>query len=186
MLALTNVSAPDLYLPPSLSPFKRSMKEMNDIKKIKKIKMFFCCALLAVLAFAIPSEADAVLNPTGKYIRIALQNHSCAPDELSSWKCEISGEGGVEQITMEEYFELAEPMTTLSDGTILIPDMPVPGGVVEFYFRASRPGFVNLRLTRGTADALWADANFRVAVFSDLKAEILERSEKYDWPTDEK
>lgn len=155
------------------------MKGMNDIKKITT---FFCCALLTVLAFATLSEAGAVLNPTGKYIRIALQNHSCAPDELSSWKCEISGDGGAEQITMEEYFELAEPMTTQPDGTVLIPDMPVPGGVVEFYFRASRPGFVNLRITRRDADALWADANFRVAVFSDLRAEILKHSEKYDWP----
>ena len=157
----------------------------------KAILMLMLAAATLTLFFAACSAASVVSETDGQYIRIILETRSDKAFAMglewnAEWKFEALGDGAIEEVSTHEYFDAAEKelaKKSSSDGKkIFVPDMPVPGGYVEFYFKGVKSGFVDLRVTcELPGSSPLAEAKFKIAVFSDLKTYVLESSENYDW-----
>ena len=149
-------------------------------------------SLLLAMLLASVSAASVISSETdGRFIRVILETRSdkafaTGVEWDAQWKFEAQGDGAVEEVSFNDYFDAVEKELAkepAEDGFVRLPDMPIPGGYVEFYFKGVRPGFVDLRITcelPGRSAPL-AEAKFRIAVFSDLKINVLESSQKYDW-----
>ena len=145
--------------------------------------------LLALLPASV-GAASGVSETDGRYVRIILETRSdkAFADGIewkAEWKYDTRGDGAVEEVSFQEYFDAAEKELSKDapDGMIVLPDYPIPGGYVEFYFKGAAPGFVDLHITCGLPGerAPLADARFRIAVFSDMKMQVFKSLEKYDW-----
>ena len=163
------------------------------MRKGKELLAVLLLAATFVLYFAACSVASVVSETGGQFIRIILETrsdkvHANGGEWKGVWNWEAQGDGAVEEASLYEYFGAAEKeLSKLSsqdkDGIVIIPDGPVPGGKVEFYFKGGRPGMVELFITCSYSDrrAPLAEARFKLSVSTDLKIDVLESSEKYDW-----
>ena len=159
----------------------------------EKMLMLLLFAAVFVLLFAACSAASAVVSETGgEFIRIVLESKaeeaiSAGVEWKGEWKRETRGDGAIEEVSYSDYFEAAEKELSKQipeeeDGMVIIPDYPIPGGYVEFYFKGVRPGIAELLITCSSPDrsAPYAEAAFKLSVDSDLKISVLDSSEKYD------
>ena len=152
-------------------------------------RVAFLLLLLAMLPeFA--SAAAAVYETNGRYLRIILETRSDKAfangiEWKAEWKCETLGDGVIEEVSFRDYFDAVEEELSqkAEEGMTVLPEYPAPGGYVEFYFKGVRPGLADLRVTCEEPGQIapFADARFRIAVFSDLKTHVFESSVKYDW-----
>ena len=150
------------------------------------IGVFLLLALLPASAGAASSASET----DGRYVRIILETRSdkAFADGIewkAEWKYDTRGDGVIEEVSFQEYFDAAEKELSKDapDGMIVLPNYPIPGGYVEFYFKGAAPGFVDLHIMCGmpVETTPLVDARFRIAVFSDLKMHVIKSSEKYDW-----
>lgn len=161
---------------------------------IKKREVFVL--LLAVFAitlfFAACSAAAVVSETNGWFIRILLDNnkekfHAALAEEIewnAEWKCITSGDGAIEEMAYRDYLiAVDEKFNQNEPEEFLIPDESIVGGPMEFYFKGVRPGLVDLRIVCESPDRPlpYVEAIYRVTVSEDLKLEVQELSEKYDW-----
>ena len=159
----------------------------------KELLVFLLLLATFVLYFSACSAASVVSETSGQFIRIVLETrsdkvHANGGEWKGVWNWEAQGDGAIEEASLYDYFGAAEKeLSKLSsqdkDGIVIIPDGPVPGGKVEFYFKGVRPGMVELLITCSSPDrsSPYAEARFRFSVSSDLKISILDSSVKYDW-----
>ena len=150
-------------------------------------------AFLLLLLVTLPEFAGAapvVSETDGRYLRIILETRSDKAfangiEWKAEWKRETRGDGAIEEVSFSDYFNVVEEELSkkAEEGLTVLPDYPVPGGYVELYFKGARPGFVDLRVTCEEPGQIapFADARFRIEVFSDMKMNVLESSVKYDW-----
>jgi len=175
----------------------------------KKMLMLLLFTAVFVMLFAACSAASAVVSETGgEFVRIVLESKAekaisagveweeCEGDICFlvhavagvEWKSETRGDGAIEEVSYSDYFEAAEKELSKQipeeeDGMVILPEYPIPGGYIEFYFKGVRPGMTELLITCSSPDrsAPYAEAVFKLSVASDLKISVLDSSEEYDW-----
>ena len=109
--------------------------------------------LAAVLLVPFPAFAGEGKAPKGtsgeEMIQIALGSNAHSG---KIWRYTAGGTGGVNEVAFEDYAAWQEKnMQPPANGTIRIPDGPIPGTTV-FTFKGKKPGPVELRFTYADKD----------------------------------
>ena len=158
--------------------------------KGKELLAFLLLTATFVLYFSACCAASVVSETDGQFIRIILETrsdkvHASGGEWKGVWNWEAQGDGAIEEASLYDYFGAAEKelSKTAGSGVVVIPDYQIPGGYVEFYFKGVRPGAVELLITCSYSNrsAPLAEARLKLSVSTDLKINVLDSLEKYDW-----
>ena len=146
----------------------------------RHLVLFLLAAVLLVPSLASAGEGKTPKGTSGEeMIQIALGSNAHAG---KIWRYTASGKGRVSEIPFEYYTAWQEAnMKPSANGTILIPDGPVPGTMV-FVFKGEKPGPVELRFTHADKDNPRAKpertAVCKITVHADKTLTVISLSEK--------
>ena len=133
-----------------------------------------CLALTAMGAAKTPKAASGE-----KMIQVALGSNALS-DKI--WRYTAGGDGAVSEASFEEYaaWQKAD-MKPSANGTIQIPDGPIPGTTI-FVFKGKKPGTVELRFAYADKNDPKAQpeqvAVYRIKVYPDKTLAVIESSPK--------
>lgn len=116
----------------------------------RHIVLLLLTAVLLVPFPAFAGEGKAPKSASGEeMIQIALGGNAHSGN---IWRYAAGGTGGVSEVPFEDYAAWQEKnMQPSANGTIRIPDGPVPG-TTPFAFKGEKPGMVELRFTYADKD----------------------------------
>lgn len=167
-----------MFPPETLFHHEAIMNIARKISLLLAATLFVpCLALAAASADKAPKAAKAASGE--KMIQVALGSNALSG---KIWRYTAGGNGAVSEASFEEYAAWQQgSMKPAANGTIQIPDGPIPGTTV-FVFKGKKPGMVELRFAYADKDNPKAKpermAVYRIKIHPDKTLTVVESSEK--------